>query len=297
MSFFAGAAMVGGNLDRKIQGQLSKVFQALDSEVNLLVKEKNIPPKQIRSLRPLNYCAIVTMNAIHIVATCKNTGGLAETKYFNAPGETGNLQSIIKFVEDKFFYEEAFGLSLPRNILEISTEEQNRIVKDVAKTYFENEIAHNDKINNMVKINPIFNGREFIINKDLIFMLSPFAEPFDTIFIDHIKPTVEKIKNFNCLRADNIYDNKPIIEDIWKHINEASIIIAELTGRNPNVFYEVGIAHTIGKEVILLTQDINDIPFDLRHLRCIVYEYTPKGISSLEANLTNTINNINARIK
>lgn len=296
MPFFAGAAMVGGNLDQKIQNQLRKVFQTLDSEINLIIKEQNIHSKQIRSLRTLNYCAIITMNAIHIVATCKNTGGFAETNYYNAPGETGNLQSIIKFVEDKFFYEEPFGLSIPKNILDIPTEKQNKIVKDVAKKYIEDEISYNDKLNNMVKINPIFNGREFILNKDLIFMLSPFAEPFDTIFIDHIKPNVEKIRNFNCLRADNIYDNKPIIEDIWKHINEASIIIAELTGRNPNVFYEIGIAHTIGKEVILLTQDINDIPFDLRHLRCIVYEYTPKGISSLEVNLTSTINNIITRI-
>tara|TARA_R110002124_G_scaffold47149_1_gene140661 strand:- start:11388 stop:11741 length:354 start_codon:yes stop_codon:yes gene_type:complete len=113
---------------------------------------------------------------------------------------------------------------------------------------------------------------------------------------DHIKPTVEKIDNIKCFRADNIYDNKPIIEDIWKSINEASIIIAELTGRNPNVFYETEIAHTVGKEVILITQNIDDVPFDLRHLRCIVYEYTPRGIELLETNLSNTIENIRKRI-
>jgi hypothetical protein len=63
------------------------------------------------------------------------------------------------------------------------------------------------------------------------------------------------------------------------------------------VFYETGIAHTVGKEVILITQTIDDVPFDLRHLRCIVYEYTPKGIQLLETNLTNTINNIRTRLK
>ena len=58
------------------------------------------------------------------------------------------------------------------------------------------------------------------------------------------------------MRADDIYDNRPIIEDVWRCTNEARILIAELTGRNPNVFYETGIAHTVGKEVILITQSL-----------------------------------------
>ena len=54
--------------------------------------------------------------------------------------------------------------------------------------------------------------------------------------------STEGIQKFDCLRADDIYDNQPIIEDIWQHINEARLILAELSGRNANVFYEAGIA-------------------------------------------------------
>ena len=79
----------------------------------------------------------------------------------------------------------------------------------------------------------------------------------------------------------NLYGNKPIIQDIWSAINRAEIIVAELSGRNPNVFYEVGICHTLGKEVILLAQDIEDIPFDLRYLRVILYEPTYRGCKQL----------------
>jgi hypothetical protein len=68
--------------------------------------------------------------------------------------------------------------------------------------------------------------------------------------------------------------------------------VRKFTGKNPNVFYEVGVAHTVGKEVILVTQSMDDVPFDLRHLRCIVYEYTPRGVRALEANLQNTIRGI-----
>ena len=120
-------------------------------------------------------------------------------------------------------------------------------------------------------------------------VLAPFEEPFNTIYRDHIIPSVESIQRLKCLRADDIYDNRPIIEDIWRCTNEARMLIAELTGRNANVFYETGIAHTIGKEVIFITQSMEDIPFDLKHLRCIVYEYTPRGIGLLEQNLKNTV--------
>ena len=155
--------------------------------------------------------------------------------------------------------------------------------------YVEDEIANLERLDRVVKINPIFQGREFLMNHQMVFVLSPFGESFDTIYTDHIKPSIESIGCLNCLRADDIYDNRPIIEDIWRHINEAKILISELTGRNANVFYETGIAHTVGKEVILITQSMEDVPFDLKHLRCIVYEYTPRGIKNLEDNLKSTI--------
>ena len=76
----------------------------------------------------------------------------------------------------------------------------------------------------------------------------------------------------------------------WKRlINEAKVIVADLTERNPNVFYEVGLAHAIGKEVILLAQSVEDIPFDLRHLRTIIYKNDYRGQTELHETLKKTI--------
>ncbi len=62
------------------------------------------------------------------------------------------------------------------------------------------------------------------------------------------------------------------MSDIWKSIREARFILAELTGRNPNVFYEIGLAHAIGKPIILLTRNQEDVPFDLKALRYRYYD-------------------------
>jgi hypothetical protein len=73
------------------------------------------------------------------------------------------------------------------------------------------------------------------------------------------------------MRADDFWEHQAVIQDIVNLIARSRIVICDCSGRNPNVFYEAGIAHTLGKEVILITQNENDIPFDLRHLRYIRY--------------------------
>jgi hypothetical protein len=82
------------------------------------------------------------------------------------------------------------------------------------------------------------------------------------------------------------------MEDVWEQVCRARVLVAELTGRNPNVFYELGMAHTLGKSVILITQSIDDVPFDLRHQRVIPYQYSPRGVQRLEGALTKTLGRV-----
>jgi hypothetical protein len=88
-----------------------------------------------------------------------------------------------------------------------------------------------------------------------------------------------------CRRADDIWENPAVIQDVVSLIDRSSVVIADCTGRNPNVFYEIGIAHTLGREVILITQNAEDIPFDLRHLRYVTYLNNSEGLAALVARL------------
>ena len=84
-----------------------------------------------------------------------------------------------------------------------------------------------------------------------------------------------------CRRADDIWESAAIIQDVVALIDRSRIVICDCTGRNPNVFYEAGIAHTLGREVILITQSDHDIPFDLRHLRYVKYLNNAEGRGTL----------------
>ncbi len=121
-----------------------------------------------------------------------------------------------------------------------------------------------------------------------LFVLMPFTLSLKPVYDDHIKK-VGKILNLSIARADDFFSQNSIVYEVWSAITQASILIADCTGKNPNVFYEIGIAHTMGKPVILITQNQDDVPFDLRHIRYIQYEYTPSGMIKFENMLTTTI--------
>ncbi|MCW4011285.1 MAG: hypothetical protein NWF05_11830 [Candidatus Bathyarchaeota archaeon] len=128
---------------------------------------------------------------------------------------------------------------------------------------------------------PIFKSRNFNTDKDSCFVLMPFQPNFERIYKDHIKPTIEK-SSFAVIKANDLYTTSAIVEDIWEQINKARLIVADVTGKNANVFYELGIAHTVGKDTVILTQDENDVPFDLRHYRFFKYDDTEQGWKELD---------------
>jgi hypothetical protein len=124
-----------------------------------------------------------------------------------------------------------------------------------------------------------------------LFVLMPFALSLKSIYDDHIKK-VAKTLNLTIARADDFFSQNSVMYEVWSAITQASILVADCTGKNPNVFYEIGIAHAIGKPVILITQNQDDVPFDLRHIRYIQYDYTPPGMIKFENTLTTTISEI-----
>jgi CheY-like chemotaxis protein len=111
---------------------------------------------------------------------------------------------------------------------------------------------------------------ERIIKTKYCFVCMPFKEEFDDVYELGIKPVVQNL-GFMCERASEIQHNKGILETIYDRIDKAHIIIGDMTGQNPNVYYEIGYAHALKKEVLLLTQKVDDIPFDLRGFNHIVY--------------------------
>lgn len=118
-------------------------------------------------------------------------------------------------------------------------------------------------------------GREFL---DTCFVLMPFGGWYDRYYEEIYRPAI-KDAGFEPFRADDLFNTGSVVEQIWEQVNKSKVLLAELTGKNPNVFYELGLSHASCKPVVFVTGALNDVPFDLRHLRHITYDVNEPGWS------------------
>jgi hypothetical protein len=106
------------------------------------------------------------------------------------------------------------------------------------------------------------------------FVVQPFSGPLGGYYELIYRPAIEQV-GLQPLRADaEIFGTGKIMDQIWRGIRGAKVLVAELTMKNPNVFYELGLAHALEKPVVLVSSNQEDVPFDLRHIRVILYDQT-----------------------
>jgi len=133
-------------------------------------------------------------------------------------------------------------------------------------------------------------------SSETCFVMMPFAEPLGGYYSTIYQPAIKKA-GLSPVRADtDIFGTGKIIDQIWSGINRAKILVAELTGRNPNVLYELGLAHALRKPVVLISSNEGDVPFDVRHVRVIYYQmadpfWGEKLIAKVAENIVSAIKN------
>jgi hypothetical protein len=127
---------------------------------------------------------------------------------------------------------------------------------------------------------PVFGRPQHVAQKLDVFVLMPFKAKLEKVYTDHIKKLGEEL-GITIQRADEQFSPRPFMEKVWDGICAVRLVIADCTEKNSNVFYEIGIAHTVGKKVILITRSEKDIPSDIKHFDYIEYVYDPEGTQKL----------------
>jgi hypothetical protein len=135
-----------------------------------------------------------------------------------------------------------------------------------------------------------------VVATDTCFVMMPFADPVGGYYKLIYEPAIKKA-GLTPVRADtDIFGTGKIIDQIWAGLNRAKVLLAELSGRNPNVLYELGLAHALHKPVVLVSSNEPDVPFDIRHVRVIYYDMTDpfwgdKLIAKVAENVISAISN------
>jgi len=131
---------------------------------------------------------------------------------------------------------------------------------------------------------------------DTCFVMQPFADPYGGYYETIFKPAIEQA-GIAPVRADNeIFGAGKVVDQVWRGIRQAKVLLAELTTRNANVYYELGLAHALGKPVVLIAAKGEDVPFDVSHIRVVYYDvndpfWGEKLINKIAENIRSALTN------
>ncbi len=141
-----------------------------------------------------------------------------------------------------------------------------------------------------IKSHPIFGDPidSFEIEWSDVFVIMPFRDELRDVYDKAIKPAVID-SNLTVRRGDDFFSDQRIMDEVWSAIYHSKLCIVECTRLNPNVFYELGIAHTLGRQTIMIAHETVDIPFDIRDRRCVLYQNGEAGLQALRETLRKSI--------
>lgn len=113
-------------------------------------------------------------------------------------------------------------------------------------------------------------GDDYQIENDFVFVITPFNEKYNKDY--EVIADICSDVGLKCARGDEEYIEGDILSHILKKIVKSRVVIANINGRNPNVFYELGLAHALEKPTLITSKSIEDIPFDLRSKQIVIYK-------------------------
>lgn len=217
------------------------------------------------------WCILILTIAITAIGIIITVEQVRKNRFSQRKSEY-ELRSKIEIDEYRRFYEEKI-YSLQKELMA-----NERRWKDVNHLIISGQSGSNtlsdNPSNNSLSPTKFFRNigidpDEIIVEKKSVFVLTPFSTEGTKTF-DVIKKVCGEV-DLKCSRGDEVFRNNNILSHIIASILQANIIIANIDGRNPNVFYELGICHTIGKAVIIISNMNDKLPFDINAKNIIFY--------------------------
>ncbi len=278
-------------LDDSLKGKLDAFIPKAIDRLGQLIVERGRSKKEFIFFRAHHIAIVLLPQKVFFCLDDKNATLFMSAFYcFELKSEV-STQEIRDILQKHFDMKSPLLFEVPREFVESPKSISEEDLMSVVARWFDMEEKEIGEAVGL-KISPkVFSSIISSVRLGYCFVLMPFSEALTEVYEDCIKAAILEL-GMKCKRADDIFHNTSIMEVIWTEICSSEIIIADLTDKNANVFYELGIAHTLGKETILITQDPEFVPFDLRHLKYIEYKNTGRGLKDLKQNIKATIRGI-----
>lgn len=290
-AIWPGVSSVGGNADKDTQEKIRGLITELAEYLASALEQVGISRFVFPLFRPFN--ALFALNQNHLFCVISPlSGGVASLRFMDwrdSPAGT-TLEETVSEVKRQLGWTDLTSFEVPATLLADSSQRRRERLRTITQGSAQQVRTQLLRKERRVTLRPIFRTQpeDMELDETLCFVLMPFQPPFDRIYKKVLVSAIRE-GGLKPLRADEIFTTTPIVEEIWSHIATARLVIADVTGRNANVFYELGLAHAVGKPVIILTQSSEDVPFDIAYIRYFTYTDDERGWAKLREDLARAI--------
>jgi hypothetical protein len=160
----------------------------------------------------------------------------------------------------------------------------------IVRNYVDHGLGEELNVSNKAQLGPkvVFQPSVFEIpnqpmDPKLVAVMMPFDKAFNDVYMSI--GLAAATAGLKCQRVSDVWEHSAIVQDIFSLIYRSTVVVCDFTGRNSNVFYEAGIAHTLGRHLVPITQAPADIPFDLQQHRYLHYLNNVEGRSKMSSEL------------
>ncbi|MDD4161206.1 MAG: hypothetical protein PHW87_01865 [Methanothrix sp.] len=276
------ARMRCGEMEAELSAKVDELIDEFMAIVNTMTEERHLQRGISRSQLPCSMVAILDKKSLSILASFRLENRIAG--YYYRPDIALTPQQAANSAQWEFGFEDAFIIQFPAELVEQSTEERRAAVQKVASDHIDSEFLRLEQMISLMRTRPIFGPAAQHVGARTLLLLMPKDASLRKN--ENAILNASRANNWTIAEADDIRSGRSAVHEMWYSLNQAAVIIADLTGADGGVMYGLGIAHTLGKETILIHPQGSKYLTDIPRTYGIEYEDSDAGRAKLEEQLS-----------
>ena len=276
----------------ELRERVDRIAEEFMAIVDRLVDERHLQKGIARIQLPCSMVFILEAQWLYILGQFRMENRI--TGYYNRPDKSLTLQKVASNAKWEFGFDDAFVIQLPADLLEKSTEERKSSLQEIASKHLDAEFLRLAQLLNLIRTRPIFGQATQPVQPGSLLLLLAGDEAARMNAASILRAI--GASGLAGDEAEDIRSGKSAVRDLWRSINQAALIIADLTGADPQVMYALGIAHTLGKDPILIHPQGSKYLIDIPKTQSIEYEDSIQGREKLEEQISETLRSMTASL-
>jgi len=280
--------MRSGDMEAELSAGVDGLLDEFMAVVDGMVEERHLQKGIARSQLPSSMVAILDQESLYILGQFRlenRTGS-----YYHRPDKSLTHQQVIKSAQWEFRFDDPFVIRFPAIVMEQRSEERKAALQAAAAQHIDSEFLRLIEKLNLIRHRPIFGqAGETALDRALL-LLQPMGAEKSGVY-EAVHSTLAS-RNLAYEEAPDIRSGRAAVRELWLSINYAAVILADLTGSDPQVMYGLGIAHTLGKETVLIYPKGSSYLADLPRAERIEYEDSDAGKARLADDLAELLGRI-----